>query len=88
MKFHVTFKENKKLLDIQQWDIGELEAAICSVFPILDCSKVLVQWFLRDVEDWVDLDCNVMKDWRAEKDFSIKRIRVSWTIDCKYPVIL
>ena len=51
-KFHVTFGERKKLLQVE--DTGRLNIAIRKSFGIKE--KFFLQQYVQDVSDWVDLD--------------------------------
>ena len=79
MKFHITFKENKKLTEVSDLGMTQLKDAVSNLFQGVDRNRMLLQWYMKQADDWVDMDISTLNDWADETVDSnvVKRIRVS-----------
>ena len=67
MKFHVTFDESKKLLDLKVLNISSFKDALAGLWCDKNFHDALIQWYMPEIDDWVDLD-------RFQTLFSIQRM--------------
>ena len=75
MKFHVTYNESKKLLDVKLGDLVFIKRAVNGLWTNCDFRHALIQWYMPEINDWIDLDDKLLSQW-SENDESIRKIRV------------
>ena len=72
MKFHVTYRQHKKLLDLDVSSMVTFTESICKKFPQVNTDNIIVQYYLADMHDWVDVDESILEECQQNSMNKIK----------------
>lgn len=79
MRFHITYKQHKKLVEVEHSKLKTVDdylVTFARVFKTAWTSEVLLQCYIQEIEDWIDVDDSVIEAWGLNNGNEIVKIKV------------
>lgn len=72
MKFHVSYGPHKRLVDLNVSDLSTFTQSVCQNYQHLNHDNFIMQYYIQELDDWVDVDDIALKEFDQNSVTKIK----------------